>query len=88
MDGGIMYHAWSSDRVKALLILHGISESELAKEFGISPQAVYRWTKGTKRPTVDMILRWCNRFHIPPSFFFTTQEEAPVFDEEEVAAGV
>ncbi len=83
-----MYHVWNPDRVKALLILQGITEPELAKEFGVTPQAVYRWTKGTKRPTVDMMLRWCNRWNIPPSFFFAASKEAPVLEMEEEAVGV
>ena len=57
-----------ADRVKWLREQHGLSQSELAKQLGITRSSVNAWEMGVSVPSTQYIIELATRFHVSCDF--------------------
>lgn len=56
------------DRINGLLVDNCMKQSQLAKELGITPQAIYKYTKGKALPTVEMLSDLAHIFNVSTDY--------------------
>ncbi|EBS1324067.1 helix-turn-helix domain-containing protein [Escherichia coli] len=61
----------SARRIKQVLYELGWNQSRLAKEIGVSAQAVQQWAKGTSRPNGPNLTRLSEVTSKPEAWFFS-----------------
>lgn len=66
------------EALRLIRVFHDMKSSELAKELNISPSYLSEIEKGKKQPSVELIRKYSNIFHIKPSaiLFFSEEIEA------------
>lgn len=52
-----------ANNLKKFLDIFGMSQADLSKRLGVSPQSVSNWCKGTKSPRMDKVDAICKIFH-------------------------
>ena len=71
----VVQYATSARRVKQILYELGWNQSRLAKEIGVSAQAVQLWAKGSSRPNGPNLTRLSEVTGKPEAWFFTDVDE-------------
>lgn len=56
--------------LKTIRTLRGISQTNLAKEIGKTPQIINYWEAGKYNPTPESIKKLCKVFKISPDLFY------------------
>jgi transcriptional regulator with XRE-family HTH domain len=67
----------SAKRIAQVLAEKGWNKSQLARELGISVQAVQHWAKGGSRPSGQNLTKLAEVTGKPEFWFFTTNDEQP-----------
>lgn len=57
------FNAIFSKRLRYYLDLFDLSQIDLARRLGVSPQSVTNWCKGIKSPRMDKVDAMCEIFH-------------------------
>jgi transcriptional regulator with XRE-family HTH domain len=65
----------SAKRIKQVLYELGWNQSRLAKEIGVSAQAVQLWAKGASRPNGPNLTRLSEATGKPEAWFFSEEEQ-------------
>ncbi|EGT4353466.1 helix-turn-helix domain-containing protein [Cronobacter sakazakii] len=65
----------SAKRIKQVLYELGWNQSQLAKEIGVSAQAVQLWAKGASRPNGPNLTRLSEATGKPEAWFFSEEEQ-------------
>lgn len=60
-----------------------ITQDKIAKAAGVSTVTVNGWINGRRIPTIDSIVRICNKFEIPLNYFFSGAVPQDILDESE-----
>ena len=56
--------------IKEIMIMHNISQSQLAKIIGVNQTTVSQWLLGKKKPSYDSIVAIYENFNITPNELF------------------
>ncbi|WP_368750312.1 helix-turn-helix domain-containing protein [Klebsiella aerogenes] len=77
----------SAKRIAQVLAEKGWNKSQLAREIGISVQAVQHWAKGGSRPSGQNLAKLAEVSGKPEYWFFTSDEDqsAPLMSESNYA---
>jgi transcriptional regulator with XRE-family HTH domain len=75
-------HSRASIRLAEALRPKVMSQSKLAEELGVSPQAVSGWVVGKSKPAPEQMVRIEDLFGIPMRAW-TEEEPAPASEESE-----
>lgn len=62
------------DRLYALRMARGMSQSELAKVLGKSKQSVSNWESNTVMPAVDVLIKICKVFGVSCDYILDQKE--------------
>lgn len=66
------------DRLSGLMSKKGVSEYKIAHLCGVSRSTVWRWKKGTKKPTGDNYSRIADYFEVSVDFLMGRTDKAEV----------
>lgn len=55
-----------------------ISQEVLAKQLGVTRQAVSKWESGASLPDVEMIIRICQALHVTPNQLLSGDDDVPM----------
>lgn len=80
--------AWKfcSERIVLAREARGITQAELARMLGISPQQLSQWEKGHTIPGQESLVSICNVLECPPKFFYVQNgDNNPHGADEKVA---
>ncbi|MGL9721649.1 helix-turn-helix domain-containing protein [Symbiopectobacterium sp.] len=66
---------YSAFRIAQVLKKNGWSQSELARQLGVSPQAVQQWVKGVSSPRGRSLKKLSEITGLPNHWFFMSEEE-------------
>lgn len=66
-----------SEALRLIRVFHDLKQVELAEKLGVSKSHISEIEKGTKMPSLDLIERYAQFFHIPVSSIMFFSEELP-----------
>ena len=65
-----------AERLKLLREMKDLSQAEAGKIMGHTNREQWsQWERKIHTPSIDTLVDICNRFEVPPKFFFTIDEE-------------
>lgn len=72
------------DRIKASRLAKGMTQADLAKKLGVSPQAINKYEKGTvtniPSDKIDML---CKLLEVPPEYLLGWEQSPQTIEEEQ-----
>lgn len=78
-----------NEKIKKLRIANNLTQTDLAKELGVSKQCISNWENDNVQPSVEMLVRIARYFRVTPDYLldFKTRAEISVegLSEEEIA---
>jgi transcriptional regulator with XRE-family HTH domain len=82
-----------SERIKTARLKRGLSQSQLAKQLGVSRNAVSQWESGSSEPTPERLRQLCVTLNVDLQWLGTGQRSRPVMVQGlplrgRVAAGI
>ena len=57
-----------SERIRLLRVSYSFSQLELAKKLGVSKQSVSNWENGNILPSIDMLIKIAQVFHVSTDY--------------------
>ena len=63
------------NKIKSLRIQHKMSQTELAKRLGVSDSIISGYERGTRTPSVDVLINLKNIFNVSLDYFFNDEIE-------------
>ena len=75
-----------ANNLKKFLDIFGMSQADLSKRLGVSPQSVSNWCKGTKSPRMDKVDAICKIFHCRRSDLLEEDNSEKTYYLDEKAA--
>lgn len=57
-----------ANKLKQLRLEHGLTQSELAKEFNVTQNAIFNWENGKREPNLEMVTKIANYFNTTLAF--------------------
>lgn len=72
------------NQLDKLIFEENITQEELAEKVGVSRQTVYKWESGKSKPSTSNILKICEVFNKPVSYFIKGEENNLTFNNEKI----
>lgn len=72
------------NQLDKLIFEEDITQEELAEKVGVSRQTVYKWESGKSKPSTSNILKICEIFNKPVSYFIKGEQNNQTFNNEEI----
>lgn len=63
-----------AERLKELRLENNLSQSDLAKELGVSPACINRWEASLRLPNVDSIILICQYFKVSSDYLIGLED--------------
>ena len=65
-----------NENIKKLRIAHGMNQVEFAKRMGVTKQCVSNWENDNVLPSIDMLVRIADMFHVRTDFLLGREDGA------------
>ena len=65
-----------NERIRSLRVSHGYSQVEFARLVGVTKQCVSNWENDNVVPSVEMLLKMADIFHVTTDYMLGRSEEA------------
>lgn len=73
-----------SSTLKTLRTKHNMTQQELAKRLNVSQSAIYYWENGKREPSLDMLFKISDVFHIGVDELIGLRYEPETFSDKEL----
>ena len=73
------------EKLKALRLLRGMTQQQLADAVGITDAAVCQHESGAREPNLDLIRKYCKVLHCTPNELLADPKEADDVKSEDAA---
>ena len=74
------------EKLKALRLLRGMTQQQLADAVGITDAAVCQHESGAREPNLDLIRKYCKVLHCTPNELLADPEEESHAETKDAAA--
>ena len=64
-----------NNRIKELRSTYNISQVELGKKLGVTKQTISNWENDNIQPSIDMLLKIANFFHVKTDYLLGLDQE-------------
>ncbi len=64
-----------AERLKELRMENNLSQSELARNTGLSQTAIGKWESDKRRPSIDVLTTLCDYFKVSADFLVGLKDE-------------